>query len=323
MSLQTGAEMIVHDYMDVGSDELVLIMNDGNNEDLMHALIKAVSAVTENYAYIRYPEPAQHVADYLLEADVGIAPTTKSISHTRARLNACKEGARVATLPGITKQIWNTSLQAEPERVRRITEYVMRMMEKTHEVRVKTPSGTDLTLDIKDKSAIADTGIIHDPHSLGNLPPGEVGTGIVNAKGTYVIDDLCPEPGKPAAPQGTKLTIEDGIVTDIDYPENQNTSMLEKAFRNVEHATNVAEFGIGTNPAAELIGNILQDEKTLGTIHIAFGDSASYIPPSEKGGVVSDLHWDAISVEPTVTIDGTTILEKGEPLFLEHVPGEQ
>lgn len=37
----------------------------------------------------------------------------------------------------------------------------------------------------------------------------------------------------------------------------------------------MAEFGIGTNYKAKLVGLILEDEKVFGTIHIAFGNNLS------------------------------------------------
>jgi hypothetical protein len=45
--------------------------------------------------------------------------------------------------------------------------------------------------------------------------------------------------------------------------------------------TNLAELGVGTNEQARLTGNVLEDEKILGTIHVAFGASAAI------GGTVS------------------------------------
>ena len=36
----------------------------------------------------------------------------------------------------------------------------------------------------------------------------------------------------------------------------------------------VCELGIGTNPNARLQGNVLTDEKVMGTVHIAIGHNA-------------------------------------------------
>jgi leucyl aminopeptidase (aminopeptidase T) len=68
----------------------------------------------------------------------------------------------------------------------------------------------------------------------------------------------------------------------------------------------VAEVGIGTNPNAVVTGCTLEDEKALGTAHVAFGNSLSF---DGKGTV--DCHLDGIILKPTLTIDGKVIIEKG------------
>ena len=48
--------------------------------------------------------------------------------------------------------------------------------------------------------------------------------------------------------------------------------------------TNLAELGVGTNERAQLTGNVLEDEKILGTVHVAFGASAGH----RRDGVGAD-----------------------------------
>jgi leucyl aminopeptidase (aminopeptidase T) len=72
----------------------------------------------------------------------------------------------------------------------------------------------------------------------------------------------------------------------------------------------VAELGVGTNDRAILTGQILEDEKILGTVHVAFGNNAS------MGGTVEvPFHVDGILLEPTLELDGTIILDRGVPSF--------
>ncbi|MFB6199622.1 MAG: hypothetical protein ABEJ83_01980, partial [Candidatus Nanohaloarchaea archaeon] len=111
-----------------------------------------------------------------------------------------------------------------------------------------------------------------------------------------------------------KLKIEDGRVKEII--EGDKDSELVEAIRNVENADNIAEFGFGTNPKARLVGTVIQDEKVLGTVHVALGDSSGFAE-KEENSVESEIHWDSIVEEPTVWFDDIKMLEKGEPVFLE------
>jgi leucyl aminopeptidase (aminopeptidase T) len=69
---------------------------------------------------------------------------------------------------------------------------------------------------------------------------------------------------------------------------------------------NLAELGVGTNDHAILTGNVLEDEKILGTVHIAFGASAGI------GGTVSvPIHLDAVVLDATLEVDGEKVLDGG------------
>ena len=55
---------------------------------------------------------------------------------------------------------------------------------------------------------------------------------------------------------------------------------------------------------------MLEDEKIMGTAHVAFGSSAGI------GGVVqSSVHIDSIMLEPTVEIAGETVVSGGRLLL--------
>ena len=90
----------------------------------------------------------------------------------------------------------------------------------------------------------------------------------------------------------------------------EGAALLEMLEKHGEDGTNVAELGIGTNEEATLTGNILEDEKILGTAHVAFGASAAI------GGTVQvPVHLDCVIVEPTVEVDGKEIVRAGQLLL--------
>lgn len=317
MSLRDGAETIVRQCLSIGSEEHVVVVNDGNDPDLLDALLVTVQDATDSHEYIEYPEPEQHgaeppahVAEAMKNSDVFIAPTKKSISHTTARVQACDAGARGATLPGITKEIWNTSLQADYTTVKRISEQVYELLADTDTVHITTPSGTDISFDVDIDFFHKDTGIIHELGQFGNLPAGEADGGVLNMNGTLVVDAF------PFAPRGTTIEIEDSTAVAVQHPGNES-SQLSEAFDAIEGARNVAEFGFGTNPEATLISNILQDEKVLGTVHVAFGDNTSYLPEQHPRYNPCEIHWDTVCEAATVLFDDQKVLDDGEPVFLD------
>jgi leucyl aminopeptidase (aminopeptidase T) len=313
MSLKEGAETVVNQCLNVKPGETILVLNDGNDEELIKALLEASREKASIVALKEYEEPENHgeeppeeIAEAMKDFNVVIAPTKKSISHTNARTEACEAGARVATMPGINKEIWNTSLQADYQRVAEISEKVYSMLEDTDKVRIETPSGTNLEFSINIECFHTDTGLIHKSGEFGNLPAGEADGGITDAKGTLVVDHF------PFAPSGTEIEIKNNKAVAVKEKEE---SELSKAFENIEGAKTVAEFGFGTNPEASLIGNVLQDEKVLGTVHIAFGDNTSYIDGGKSNQC--SIHWDTVCEKPEVWFDDEKVLENGEPVFLD------
>jgi len=73
--------------------------------------------------------------------------------------------------------------------------------------------------------------------------------------------------------------------------------------------TNLAELGVGTNERATLTGNVLEDEKILGSVHIAFGASAAF------GGAVSvGVHLDCVVLDASLELDGQPVLDAGRLL---------
>ena len=313
MSFREGAETIVKQCLNVQRDEHVLVLNDSNDQEFIDALMDVLEGEAGLALYKQFEElenhgdePPEEVARAMKDADVVIAPTMKSLSHTDARREACEEGTRVATLPSIDREIWNGSLQADYDRVKEISEKVYSMLEETDTVSIETPSGTDLELDIDIDSFHTDTGLIHEKGGFGNLPAGEADGSPINVNGTLMVDHFV------VSGEGTELEIKDSEV--VAYRGADGTR-LEGGLENIDGARNVAEFGFGTNPDASLIGNILQDEKVLGTVHIALGDNSSYVSGSRA--VNCKIHWDAVCQEPTVWFDDEKVLDSGDPVFLE------
>ena len=307
--LRAAAETALTQCLDLGSKETCLIVTDDKREPIGEALYAVAGEITDDPVIVRYPpgpqhgaEPPEPVAAALREADVFLAPTTKSISHTRARGAACEAGGRGATLPGITEEVFVTGLDADYEAIADHSDTTHERVREAEEIRVTSPQGTDITFEIGDREWHLDTGIVHESGDFSNLPAGEVFVSPESASGTYVVDGTMRPHGLLDADHQLRFEVEDGYVTDISDDEirEQIETAAEEAGQN---AYNLAELGIGTNVGVdELVGSVLLDEKAAGTVHIAIGDNASI-----GGETEAPLHLDGILREPTVYVDGVEI----------------
>ena len=316
MSLRAGAETIIDQCLKIQENEQVALVNDDNDQDLINAITDYLDEKNISYNIYEYEEPEtsgteppERVAEAMKEADVFIAPTKKSITHTQARINATEAGVRGATLPGIDKEIWNAALQADYSEVERITEKAMEKARGVEKIRVETDEGTDITFEVDSELFHPDTGIVHEDGDMSNLPAGEIYTGPIKAEGELVTEENI------FGEEEVKLNITDGKVQSIENA-SEDSNIAEKV-ENVDGADNIAEFGFGTNPEAFLVGYPLQDEKILGTVHIAIGDNCFCFPDRHERQVESSIHWDFVLQNPTVWFDGEKVLDEGEPVFLD------
>lgn len=251
-------------------------------------------------------EPVGEVAAALLRADVAVLVTSRSLSHTRARQNASMKGARIASMPGLTEGMLAGALLADYDEMARRSRRYAEDLTAAQAVRITTEAGTDLRFSLQDRKGLADTGEYSAPGAFGNLPAGEAFIAPLegSAEGILVIDGSMGGVGIPAAPLA--LMVEGGHAVKINGGEEARrlAAILAAAGTN---AGNIAEFGVGTNNAAALHGEVLEDEKVLGTIHIALGDNANF-----GGTVEAACHLDGIVTAPTVYLDGRLWLDKGE-----------
>ncbi|MFB1063385.1 aminopeptidase [Natrinema sp. H-ect4] len=308
-ALRAAAETAVRQCLGLEAGESCAVVTDDDRAPIGEAIYKVASEITDDAVIVRYPpgethggEPPAPVAAAMAEADVVLAPTTKSLSHTRARTDANEAGARVATLPGITEDVFTTGLAADYESIAAHCEAVREQVAGADEVRVTTEAGTDITFGVGDREWLVDTGIVHDPGEMSNLPAGEVFISPETADGTFVVDGTMMPHGLLEDGRTLSFAVEDGFVTRISDDDIRET--VEDAAETAgDAAYNLAELGIGTNVAvSDLVGSVLLDEKAGGTVHIAIGDDAGI-----GGDTEAPIHLDGIIREPSVFADGAPV----------------
>ncbi len=250
-------------------------------------------------------EPPMAVAGAMAASDVVALPTTKSLTHTDARREACRAGARIASMPGITMEMLERGgLHADYGKMRRLTDALARIGTKAEVIRITSPLGSDFTAGLRGRKMLADTGFLWRKGSFGNLPAGEAFIAPVegSSEGKLVFDGSFSSVGVLKEP--IELVVEKGRVVEC------SNDALSEVIEKYENADNIAEIGLGTNKAARLIGNVLEDEKVYGTCHVAIGDNHTF-----GGATRAGIHLDGVIKNPWVFLDGVEVVGEGKFLL--------
>ncbi len=318
-TLQSAAEIAVRNCMDVKPGETVLIITDEALRNIGVILWEAAQAHGAEAIFTQIiprqsngEEPPQAIAELMLHADVILVPTFKSLSHTDSRRNASKKGVRIATLPGITEATMIRTLNADYNEIARKSDTLAGYINRGSTVHIATELGTDITLSVEGRDALSDTGLNHNPGDFSNLPAGEAFVAPIEgtSNGTIVIDGSMAGVGLLESDNIT-ITVEDGYATRITGGKSAKKLLsIMEPFGKL--AFNVAELGIGTHDKAIITGNVLEDEKVFGTIHIAFGDNKSM-----GGNIRVASHLDGVITGPTLSVDGELLIDRGTHLVFE------
>ena len=312
-NLEKSAEIAICQCMGVKPGESVLVVADKKLRNIGLALWEKAVEVGVEAIYMEMTarkengeEPPDVVAAAMLAADVVLGVTSRSFTHTVARKQASKNGTRIATLPGITEEMLQRALNADYVAIARMSKNLAKVLTDGKLVQICTPAGTNISVSIEERSGYADTGLLHNQGEFGNLPAGEayIAPKEGTAEGVIVVDGSMGSIGILQKP--IKLTVEKGYVNKIEGEEDAEKLkyILSKYDRK---ARNIAELGIGANPQASLSGHVLEDEKVMGTVHLAIGDNIGF------GGLVKvPIHLDGILLNPTLTIDGQVIIKDGK-----------
>ncbi len=307
--LDRAVQTVIRRCLNIQPDEDVVVVVDEPLQDLGEKLRTAAQqSGADAVLTVMSPratdgsEPPAPVAEALAACDVFIAPASRSLSHTLARKRASEGGARGATMPHVTADMLARLMSIDFDRLRSRSHAVADLLDKGTEAHVTCPRGTDLRLDLRGRQGIADDGDLTERGAFGNLPCGEGFIAPAGGEGTMYARSIAAiglTSGHPA-----KLTVENGHLTAATSPEGEQ--LLGILREHGDAGTNLAELGVGTNDRATLTGNVLEDEKILGSVHVAFGASIAI------GGTVSvPIHLDCVVTEASLEIDGTRVLDEG------------
>lgn len=219
--------------------------------------------------------------------------------------------SRAGFSPGIKMETFLRAMEVDYPEIRARAAALRDAIQGTSEMRIETPAGTDLTVGLRGRKVFVDDGDIRTPGGHGNLPCGEIyfSPELGTAQGRIVFDGVialgseCVVPTEPVV-----MEIKDGYVSRI-LPSAHSwavEAVLKQgearalAMGKEDYARNtwgVGEVGLGLNPRAEMIPDMLEAEKVGGTCHVAIGSNYDRDLPALT-------HYDMLMTGPRIWVDG-------------------
>ena len=174
--LDKACRIAITDCMATKKKESVLVVTDELTNEIGRALyLNALdlgheSLLVEIKSWETHgQEPPKYVSELMKEFNVVLLPTRKSLTHTNARRAASALGVRVATFPGITTDVMIRGLSADYKKIAALTLKMKKVFDKTDDVRITAPNGTDISLKIGGRKAIASKGLFHKKGEGGKM----------------------------------------------------------------------------------------------------------------------------------------------------------
>lgn len=317
MDFISAAKRLLLDNMALKAGESLLVIYDETTLRIGESLFEAGLELGAKTLALRMKkmeksgmEPPPAAAAAMAASDVVVAATGASLTHTQAKKNACAAGARIATMPGITEDMFfNGPITADYTKVAELTSRVNDILDraKTAELRTGEPGRPCiLTMSLEGRRGINSGGVYRNRGESGNLPSGEAYIAPVegSARGEVIVDGSFAGLGVLSSP--LKLTFDQGRMVKAEGPDAER---LEALLGVSPAAHNLAELGIGTNDKARVTGVILEDEKIYGTVHVALGSNDTF-----GGTVAAGIHVDGIIIRPELRLDGEVVVLGGKVL---------
>ncbi|MFA6064323.1 MAG: aminopeptidase [archaeon] len=243
--------------------------------------------------------------------------------HVLMRKLMKKQGFRMVSLGGLDSiklhriNSFFESFNHNQKEINSLNKKIKNLLEKTKTIKITCPKGSNLTMELNKNPVISNDG--NWKKYSTNYPIGEVYTAPKedSCNGIAFVSSAKVS-GKTILPKKPiKFIFEKGLLKSTNSKEiNSNLKYVEK-FNKKNNILNwktaprtIAEFAIGTNRKASIVGAMICDEKTLGTCHFAIGNNKHL-----GGKTYCHGHFDNVIKNPTIWFDGKKIMTNGKLLF--------
>jgi aminopeptidase len=205
---------------------------------------------------------------------------------------------KCAHMPGITEAMMTEGpMNINYMHMGNIASALIKKLNNADHLHITAKAGTDLILGVKNRIFASDVTV--EPGKVSNLPCGEIycAPEETRADGVIVFDASIGDIGLLKLP--LKVFINKGKVIRFESEDEKLVERITELSSVDEEARVIGELGIGINPGARITGNMLEDEKAIYTVHIAFGNNEDF-PGGGKNH--SKIHRDYLLYKPSIEI---------------------
>ena len=319
IEMMPGAMKAMTQCAAVKPDENVVIACDTNKLRLAEALAAAAYAAGGMPTIVSFPPTGAHGAQVPKAvvgasacSDVLFMPTSWSMTHTDARIEAIINGSRVCTMCEVTEDcLCAGGILGDFEENDRLGRKIGEVMAAGKTIRMTSVGGTDLTGEITQRPVQYETGLFREPGQFAALPNSELNISpIEGSTEGVIVGDVRLMGYGIIREEPVTIEVKSGEVAKVSGAKAADYLRETLKTFNDRSAYNLAEFAVGLNPASRTYATNLEDLGKLGFGHHGIGSNYAI-----GGSVAAPCHIDIIYAEASLYVDGKLILDKGELLI--------
>lgn len=322
IDLSRSANLIIRRLLAVKSGEQVALICDPHTEmDMVYALAGVIESVDAEYTILMQPtrttkrknELTPVIEAGLKAADCMIGLTGSGGAPTYATaVKQLYDQKQLRSISMVMRSLDNFTeggARADYDALYADGQKLATLWQTAKHIHITTPVGTDIQAPIAGEKVVIECGFATEPGLEAAFSDGEVSQmpRVNTASGVIMVDGPIAHIGKPERP--IRLDVAHGRITAVSTDSPQAIE-LKQIIETIDKADNIAEIGIGLNPACRRNGDFEEEKKARGNVHIAIGDNVFY-----GGDVQCSVHMDMVMYRPTVYFDTKLIVEAGTVLI--------
>lgn len=279
----------------------------------------ALAGIATAGIFIAGPENPERMKGVPAERWMALAradrPSYEKLRERRVRMAEINLGhvtPQRAKTYGFDYQAWKKNVEeaidVEYEKMQELGKKVANALEKSHDVRVTGPDGTDLSFTLEGRKAHIYDGVIDDEDIemaaiYASLPGGYVAVAATETGANGVLSSNVPYAQAGVLVNKIVLRFEKGKLVSFDGDENIDV-LRDMCKKGTGDKDKIGWLAIGLNPKANL--GFTYNPIVLGTATVGIGFN------KELGGTnESDYALDVTLAKPTVKLDGEAIIKRG------------